>query len=153
MRGAGPSGRAPGTQVPRLPYEAHGVLLVKWRLVPTLDLFRHDDHSESYTPGQIVFQIDDEADRMYVVAEGAVEIRIGETVLERVEPGGIIGEMALIEHLPRSATAVAVEPTKLSPIDQRRFLFLVQHHPFFALEVMQVLAHRLRQMDETLKSP
>ena len=134
-----------------LPYEAHGVLLVNAPPVPTLDLFRHDDHSESFAAGETIFAIDDEADRMYVVAEGAVEIRIGTTVLERVEPGGIIGEMALIEHLPRSASAVAVEPTKLSPIDQRRFLFLVQHHPFFALEVMQVLANRLRQMDETLK--
>ena len=118
----------------------------------SLDLFRHDEHAETFEAGQTVFQIDDEADRMYVVAEGLVEIRIGKTVLERVEPGGIFGEMALIEHLPRSASAVAVVPSKLSPIDQRRFLFLVQHHPFFALEVMQVLAHRLRQMDSTLRT-
>jgi len=69
-----------------------------------------------------------------------------------VEPGGMFGEMALIEHLPRSATAIAVSASRLSPIDQRRFLFLVQHHPFFALEVMQVLAHRLRQMDATLRT-
>ncbi|MBV8150546.1 MAG: cyclic nucleotide-binding domain-containing protein, partial [Candidatus Eremiobacteraeota bacterium] len=87
---------------------------------------------------------------MYVIAEGDVEIRIGDTVLERIEAGGIFGEMALIEHLPRSATAVAITETKLSPITQRRFLYLVQNHPFFALEVMQVLAHRLRRMDKTL---
>jgi len=87
---------------------------------------------------------------MYVVVEGAVEIRIGETLLETVEPGGMIGEMALIEQLPRSATAVASKDSKVSAVDRKRFLFLVQNHPFFALQVMEVLANRLRRMDDTL---
>jgi len=87
---------------------------------------------------------------MYVVVEGAIDVRIGETVLETVEPGGMIGEMALIEHLPRSATAIAREDSKVSAVDRKRFLFLVQNHPFFALQVMEVLANRLRRMDDTL---
>lgn len=117
-----------------------------------LDIFRHDDdHASSFAVGSTIFSLDDPADAMYVVIEGAVEIRIGATVLERVEPGGLLGEMALIEQLPRSATAVAVEPTKLSTVDRKRFLFLVQNHPFFALQVMEVLAHRLRRMDATLR--
>lgn len=117
----------------------------------TLDLVGLDEATIPYAAGQTIFAIDDDADRMYIVAEGRVEIRIGDTLLETVQAGGIIGEMALIEHLPRSATAVAVAPTKLSAIDQRRFLYLVQNHPFFALEVMQVLAHRLRQMNATIR--
>lgn len=113
----------------------------------TLDLIGHDEATIPYAPGQTIFAIDDDADLMYIVAEGTVEIRIGNTLLETVQAGGLIGEMAMVERLPRSATAVAVAPTKLSPIDQRRFLYLVQNHPFFALEVMQVLAHRLRRMN------
>jgi len=120
--------------------------------MPTLDMLRHDSQLETYAPGERIFQIDDPADKMYVVAEGCVEIRIGDVVLEEIEAGGMFGEMALIEHLPRSATALAKTHTKLSPITQRRFLYLVQNHPFFALEVMQVLAHRLRRMDETLRT-
>jgi len=115
-------------------------------------MFRHDDiHAASFAPGQTIFRLDDAADVMYVVLEGAVEIRIGDAVLERVEEGGLLGEMALIEQLPRSASAVAVGATKLSAVDRKRFLFLVQNHPFFALHVMEVLAHRLRRMDATLR--
>ena len=116
-----------------------------------LDIFRHDDaHAEAYAAGTTLFKQGDSADFMYVVVEGAVEIRIGETLLETVEPGGMIGEMALIEQLPRSATAVASKDSKVSAVDRKRFLFLVQNHPFFALQVMEVLANRLRRMDDTL---
>ncbi len=87
---------------------------------------------------------------MYVVVEGAIDVRLAGTLLETVEPGGMIGEMALIEQLPRSATAIAKVDSKVSAVDRKRFLFLVQNHPFFALQVMEVLANRLRRMDDTL---
>ncbi|HEY1727514.1 MAG TPA: cyclic nucleotide-binding domain-containing protein [Candidatus Baltobacteraceae bacterium] len=116
-----------------------------------LDIFRHDDaHAESYAAGATLFNQGESADYMYVVVEGAIDIRIGETILETVTPGGMIGEMALIEQLPRSATAVAAKDSKVSAVDRKRFLFLVQNHPFFALQVMEVLANRLRRMDDTL---
>jgi len=102
-----------------------------------------DAKTVTLRPGDVLFHEGEEAHAMYILKQGTLRVLSGSTILETVRDGGIIGEMALIEHLPRSATAIAVEPTKLSPIDQRRFLFLVQHHPFFALEVMQVLAHRL----------
>jgi len=114
-------------------------------------IFLHDDdHARTCAPGELVFEIDDPADCMYVVISGAVEIRLGDKPLERVRAGGIVGEMALIEELPRSATVVAIEETRLSTVDKRRFEFLVQTHPYFATHVMRVLAHRLRQMDKTL---
>ncbi len=116
-----------------------------------LDIFRHDDaHAESYAAGSTLFKQGESADFMYVVVEGAIDVRLGDVVLETVEPGGMIGEMALIEQLPRSATAVAREDSKVSAVDRKRFLFLVQNHPFFALQVMEVLANRLRRMDDTL---
>lgn len=116
-----------------------------------LDIFRHDDaHAETFAAGATIFEQGETADYMYVVVDGAVDIRLGNVVLETVEAGGLLGEMALIEQLPRSASAVAARDTKLSAVDRKRFLFLVQNHPFFALQVMEVLAHRLRRMDDTL---
>lgn len=115
-------------------------------------MFAHDDdHAKVYEAGATIFQVDDPADCMYVVVYGVVEIKLDGVVLERVRPGGIFGEMALIEDLPRSATAVALEETRLSVVDKKRFLFLVQNHPYFALQVMGVLANRLRRMDATLR--
>lgn len=115
-------------------------------------MFAHDDeHARTFDAGATVFAVEDAADCMYVVVYGVVEIRLDGIVLERVKPGGIIGEMALIDDLPRSATAVAMEEARLSVVDKKRFLFLVQNHPYFALQVMQVLANRLRRMDTTLR--
>ena len=82
---------------------------------------------------------------MYVLTAGSVELRAKNRVLERVEPGGVFGEMALIDSEPRSASAVAVTDCALVPIDTKRFEFMLSHMPFFATEVMRVMALRLRQ--------
>ena len=65
--------------------------------------------------------------------------------------GGIVGEMALVDGSPRSATVRASKPSTVIPISERRFLFLVQETPFFAIKVMQVMAARLRAMNERVK--
>jgi CRP-like cAMP-binding protein len=54
--------------------------------------------------------------------------------------------MALIDHAARSATAIAKTDCEVVPVDERRFLFLVQEHPLFAQHVMRVMANRLRRM-------
>jgi CRP-like cAMP-binding protein len=68
-------------------------------------------------------------------------------LVETVRPGGILGEMALIDAAPRSATAIAKTQCVLVPIDEKRFADLIQRRPEFALHVMRVLANRLRRMD------
>jgi CRP-like cAMP-binding protein len=53
--------------------------------------------------------------------------------------------MALIDRSPRSADAVAKTDCTLAVVTQRRFTFLVQETPFFAVDIMRVLAERLRR--------
>ena len=57
--------------------------------------------------------------------------------------------MALIDNEPRSATAIAVTDTELVPVSEKQFLFLVSQTPHFALNVMRVLAERLRKINKT----
>jgi CRP-like cAMP-binding protein len=85
---------------------------------------------------------------MYVVKKGVVELSVRGKVIASIENGGVFGEMALIDNKPRSATARAKTNCDLVPIDEERFLVLVHQKPSFALEVMRVLAQRLRLMDE-----
>lgn len=113
--------------------------------MPIFDVFRNEPNVETYSEGDRVFSEGDRGDSMFAVIEGSVEIRRGDRVLERVEKGGVFGEMALIDHEPRSAAAFAVGTTRLVRIGERRFLTLVQQTPFFALQVMQVLTRRLRR--------
>jgi len=109
---------------------------------------RPDVPSRSYTAGDTILEEGEPAKEMFVVRSGKVAIRVhGETV-EEVSPGGMFGEMALIDHSPRSASVVAAEDTVLVPINERLFVVLVQDTPFFALDVMRVLVERIRLMNE-----
>lgn len=86
---------------------------------------------------------------MYVVGEGEVDVGRDGRRLYTVRAGSLVGEMALIDQGPRSATAVAKTDCRLIPVDEYRFLVMVQQTPFFALEVMRLLVERLRLMDDT----
>jgi CRP/FNR family transcriptional regulator, cyclic AMP receptor protein len=118
--------------------------------MPTIDVFRNDPHAATYTAGDRIFEAGDDAREMFVVIDGEVEIRLGSRVLEIVGPGGIFGEMAIVDGEPRSAAVVAKTDCSVVPVTRSRFTYLVQNTPFFAIEVMQILAARLRRMDRVL---
>jgi CRP-like cAMP-binding protein len=78
----------------------------------------------------------------------ALRIRSGGVIYEDVGPGGIVGEMALVEHYPtRSATVYALTDSDLVAVDEAHFTALVIEQPQFALKVMRILSSRLRRMD------
>jgi CRP-like cAMP-binding protein len=117
----------------------------------TIDLFHKEDQYDPFKRGQVIFREGDPPGRvMYIVYEGEVELRIHDKTVEILGPGGVLGEMALIDKEPRSATAIAKTDCKLVPIDERRFNFLVQQTPNFALQMMRVISARLRRMDANL---
>ena len=113
-------------------------------------LTRADFPLRRYAAGEKIFVQDDEGSSMYVVRSGRVSIMTYGTVLESVGANGMFGEMALIDGSPRSATAVAAEPTEVAPIDRSAFAHLVRQDPDFALGVMRLLAARIRQMNASL---
>jgi CRP-like cAMP-binding protein len=99
--------------------------------------------------GQVLFANGDPSTNMYVVLKGTLTIRNGPVVYEDVGPGGIVGEMGIVEaHTPRSALVYARTGAELVAIDAARFLALLAATPAFALAVMRTLSRRLRRMDE-----
>jgi CRP-like cAMP-binding protein len=113
----------------------------------TTDLFRNARDFESFSAGQVIFTAGEVGEVMYVVKDGEVNIMVHDQVIETVGPGGIVGEMALIDTQARSATVMAKTDCQLVSIDEKRFAFLVQQTPYFSLYVMRVLAERLRRMN------
>jgi CRP-like cAMP-binding protein len=105
---------------------------------------------QHFEPDARIFVADDEGDCMYVVRSGAVGIVTGGAAMETIGPGGTFGEMVLLDGAPRSATAIAREPTELAVIDEKAFLYLIEKNPTFALDLMRRLAKRLRRMNESL---
>jgi CRP/FNR family transcriptional regulator, cyclic AMP receptor protein len=83
---------------------------------------------------------------MYVVLQGKVAVSIQSTVVERIGPGGVFGEMALVDQSARAATAVAETESMLLAINRNDFLSLVKTKPAFAVSLLKSLAERLRYM-------
>jgi CRP-like cAMP-binding protein len=110
-----------------------------------LNILRGEKEIRRFAAGQPVFVEGAVADGMYAMIEGEVEILINGQVRETVQPGGIFGELALLDEGPRSATAVARTDCAIAVVNARRFEALVQQTPYFALEVMRVMAERLRR--------
>ena len=94
--------------------------------------------------GTVIFEEGASGTEMFGVVEGEVEVRLSNGAVHKLGPGDTFGEMAIIDSSPRSGTAIAVADTNLAVIDKRKFLFLVQETPMFALQVMSTIARRLR---------
>jgi hypothetical protein len=69
-------------------------------------------------------------------ASDARPIRAGEAIIRAGDPG---------DNMPHSADAVAVTNCRVVPVDEKRFKFLVQQTPFFSLQILRVMADRLRR--------
>lgn len=115
-----------------------------------LSLFQHETAVTTLIPGQILFEKGQPAQQMFIVKSGELSIGENNVIFETVKSGGLLGEMAMVDDSPRSATVKAVTACELIAIDKRRFLMMLQHTPFFAIRVMRVLARRLRAMNERL---
>ncbi len=116
---------------------------------PRINIFRHAKVTQPYRAGDEIFREGDIGDSMYVVREGSVNIVVHGKIVDSVDSGGLIGEMALIDKQPRSASAIAATDCQLVPLDERAFRDLISQVPHFALEVMRIMAWRLRQMNES----
>jgi CRP-like cAMP-binding protein len=105
------------------------------------------EQATSYPAGASIFHEGVPGECMYGILEGEVSLRVRDTEVETAGPGDFFGELALIDRGPRSAASVAKTDCQIVPIDERRFQFMVQQTPFFAIEVMRKIAARLRAMN------
>ena len=110
-----------------------------------MNLFRYAKNTQTFAAGETIFTEGTPGREMYVVLEGSVDIRVSDKTLDVARPGEIFGEMALIDSSARSATAIAKDDCTVAPVDEKQFLRMVDRNPLFSLNVMQVLADRLRR--------
>lgn len=98
--------------------------------------------------GEVLFRVGEPGRHMYLLVEGKIDVQVGDTTVETVGLHGVVGEMALIDKAPRSATAVAATAAEVAVIDRDVFLALVGESPAFSLYVMKLMAARIRRMNE-----
>lgn len=114
------------------------------------ELFHHETDLQTLAAGQALFKEGESGELMYVLMSGTAEIIVNGRVMETAEAGTILGEMAMIDEGARSATVIAKTDCKLLSIDRKRFNFMIQQTPNFALNMMRVVANRLRRTDVCL---
>jgi CRP/FNR family cyclic AMP-dependent transcriptional regulator len=115
------------------------------RAMTIINLFQNDPNRDTYSAGQTIFFEGEPGNVMYGVVEGEVEITLHGKHLDTIEAGDIFGELALVDDSPRSATAVAKTNCQVVRISEERFTFLVEQTPYFAIQVMRIMADRIRK--------
>jgi len=94
---------------------------------------------------------------LYIILSGSVRVFASdedgkEVLLATLGPGECVGEMALIEDAPRSASVMTVERCKMSVISREDFMQCLQNHPSIALHLLKALSRRLRQQNRSTKN-
>jgi len=95
---------------------------------------------------KVIMKEGESGEFMYVVLSGRVAITIKSKIVEWVGPGGVFGEMALVDQSPRAATAVAETDCDLLSINRGDFLMMVKTNPVFVVSLLKAAADRLRDM-------
>ena len=113
-----------------------------------LNMFRHSDASQAFSPAEVIFKQDSDADKMYLVIEGVVEVGVDGRSVATLTPGNILGEMALVLKMPRAATALAKTNCKLVPIDRDKFIQIVKDYPQFALFIIKDLSKKIIELNK-----
>ncbi len=114
-----------------------------------LRLIAREKHFAAQTA---IFKEGDPGDGVYFVKDGLVEISslVGDNrrVLSQLGAGEIFGEMAVIEHRPRSASATAARETDVYYLPRGEMLSFLQRSPALAFGLLQHISHRLRDFNQ-----
>lgn len=103
--------------------------------------------------GEVIIHQGSDSDALYVVVTGQVRIFLAdasgkEIILSLEGPGALLGEIAALDGLPRSASAAARQKTTLLKIDASAFRALLAANEGFAMSVIAALAGRIRKLTE-----
>lgn len=106
-------------------------------------------HDQLMIPaGESIIREGEPGDAMFVLLEGELAITVQGKQIDYLLPGMILGEMAMVDDRPRSATATAVGQVAVVRIDRARFLRLIHETPEFAIHVMNIMSARTRRLME-----
>ena len=111
-------------------------------ILPIANLSREvelEDGEELFSAGEI-------GDSLYVIVHGAVEVERDGKLLATLAEGECVGEMAVLDWQPRSATVTASESSRLIRLDRNDLLDLIADHPALTISLAEVLVERLRKM-------
>jgi CRP/FNR family cyclic AMP-dependent transcriptional regulator len=116
-----------------------------------------EKHVRAYSLGAAIFRENDDGSEMFIIIQGQVEIRkstgpSSSKILTTLQKGDMFGEMAIIEKQPRSATAIAVQPTRVLVLNEKLYDNMIGTNPDFARKMNKVLSERIRRADAIIQN-
>lgn len=122
-----------------------------------IDKGTYERHVRFFGAEATIFREGEEGAEMYVIISGRVEIRkatgpSAAKTLTTLQAGDLFGEMALIDRKPRSASAVAVEPTRLLVLNDKLFDRMLVSNPDFARRMIRILSDRIRRANQVIQT-
>jgi len=137
-------------------------------MLEDVELFEHLNADDRATLAQVIdvrqlaagdtlFKVGEPGESLYVVRSGEVELFIRDTAGQRIPlamvgTGEVFGELALLDHSPRTATAIAMSDSTLLELDRGDLLLLFQRSPAAALRLLAAMGRMTRKADELLKT-
>jgi len=106
-----------------------------------------------YPAGKVIMREGQRGVALYAVLEGRVAISIGDAIVEKLGPGGVFGEMSLVDRTPRLATAAAETDCALLAISRHMFLHLVKRSPKFGAALLRAVGERAAFIASRLVQP
>jgi uncharacterized membrane protein len=110
-----------------------------------------------FRAGERIFSAGDRGDALYIIRSGQVRMELttneGECLLlNEVDAGEVLGEISFLDAGPRTASAIAVVDSELLEFERGQLLTFVQHNPHAALDLLGVVANRIRSTDQLLRT-
>jgi len=112
-----------------------------------LDMTAFARFSRVFKPGEIIFSEYEPGDTFYLIQSGKVKLiqctGENERTLDILQPSEMFGEMAILENLPRSATAIAVDEVTVIELNAQNFEILMLGNPQIALKLLRIFSKRI----------
>jgi CRP/FNR family cyclic AMP-dependent transcriptional regulator len=109
-----------------------------------------------YSDGEIIFREKEKGEMMFVIQAGKVDItkwtHSGEVTIASLGKGEVFGEMALFDKMPRSATAIAREDSRILTVDKRKFISSISRDPTLAFKILESMSQRIRRINNEFTS-
>jgi CRP/FNR family transcriptional regulator, cyclic AMP receptor protein len=120
-----------------------------------LKLLAFTSERVGFDPGQILFRQGDMGDAAYIIIEGEADVLVetpaGATAVATLRKNELVGEIAILCDVPRTATVQAKGRLVTLRISKDLFMRLVNEFPQMAIAIMRELAHRLENANERLR--
>jgi len=121
------------------------------------EIFNNLAQPKTYKKGQIIYNQGDDANFVYYLVSGKVQIYVSspsgtEKILATFSGGSMFGKSAFFDKLPRASCAKTLAKSEIIPIDRAKMADIISNYPHFALEMLEYLSNTIRMFSNQIEN-